>query len=204
VVVSCDEWNGRRVATVLGIEIVQGHRDDAGRYAPVVSVDARPFTIYGDQILAIPKNSMSSTGAVLSAEIMQRIDAVLDRALAGSTPSPRDPKRPPGHPYAGQVRFADLNIPGETDKPVVVISSEAYGAELGYALVIVCRQTSNPNRAHDFDVVLSPPHVGKVVVSSLVTIPVQDLRERTPSGSALSATERTQVMTVARRMLGLG
>ena len=204
VVVSCDEWNGRRVATVLGVEIAEGQSEDAGRYAPVVMVDGRPFTVYADQILPIPKDSMASTGAALSPEVMKHIDTVLDRALTGPATSPRDPNRPVGHPYPGQVRFADLHIPGQTEKPVVVISSEAYGAELGYALVIVCRQTSNPGNVHDFDVALSPPHIGKVVVSSLVTIQVEDLRERSPSGSALTPSERAQVMTAARRMLGLG
>lgn len=67
--------------------------------------------------------------------------------------------RPPGSraplaPYPGDIRFAELSIPGEGAKPVVVVSSETYASELGYDLFIVCRKTSNPAPARQFEVPL--------------------------------------------------
>jgi mRNA-degrading endonuclease toxin of MazEF toxin-antitoxin module len=111
--------------------------------------------------------------------------------------------RPAGHPYRGHIRFADLQIPGEKDKPVVVVSSEMYGDAVRFSLVLACRTTSNPANPHTFDVVLTS-QTGKVVCSDLRTVSVDDLRERTPQAQAVNATERDAIMATVRQMVGLG
>jgi mRNA-degrading endonuclease toxin of MazEF toxin-antitoxin module len=83
------------------------------------------------------------------------------------------------------------------DKPVVVVSSEAYGSELGFELVLACRVTSKPLHPHDFDVVLSSN--GKAICSDLRTIATQDLRERSTSTPAVLPKERDAIMATVRQ-----
>jgi mRNA-degrading endonuclease toxin of MazEF toxin-antitoxin module len=204
-IISCDEWNGRRVDAVLGMEVVTGHgADDGDRYAPLITVGGWLMTVYADTIWSVPKAGLTDRGLVLDNAALADVDQVLDRALsvASTRPPTAGVPRPGGYPYRGHVRFADLQIPGEKDKPVVVVSSETYGAELKFEVVLACRVTSNPGNVHDFDVVLRS-QTGKVVCSDLWTVPVWKLRERTTKAQAVSAKESAEIMAKVRRMVGL-
>ena len=201
-IISCDDWNRRRVTTLLGLEVSAGHGEKA-RFTSLITADGEPMTVYGDQVLPIPRAGLVDRGIELDARAMADVDEVLDMAL-GNLRAPRTAvPRPAGHPYRSHLRFADLHIPGEKDKPVVVVSSEMYGVAVGFSLVLACRVTSNPSDPHTFDVVLSS-QVGKVVCSDLRTISVDDLRERTTKAQAVNATEREAIMTTVRRIVGLG
>lgn len=125
VVISCDDWNRREVGELLGLELAVG--DGAGRYTPVIEVDSRRFKIYGEAIVRLPKQSLVRV-AVLAAEVMHVIDRVLLRALFDHEARPRVP-RPIQFPYPGQVRFAELDIPGEGEKLVVVVSTELFAID---------------------------------------------------------------------------
>jgi mRNA-degrading endonuclease toxin of MazEF toxin-antitoxin module len=204
-IISSDEWNRRGVDSVLGMEVVQGHDGEINSFTSLITAGGRPMTVYGDQIYPVPKAGLVDRGIELDAAAMADINRTLDRALSTATTRPPAQAvlpRPAGHPYRGHLRFADLQIPGEKDKPVVVVSSETYGAELGFELVLACRVTSNPNKPRDFDVVLQS-QTGKVVCSDLWTIPVWRLRERTPKAHAVSPREREAIMAAVRRMVGL-
>jgi len=200
-VVSCDDWNRRRVSEVLVVAVEEGHAEDAGNYAPLISLDGAPMTVYADDIFGVPRDALIGPAFRLDDEAMRDVDDALDRALSRHRP-PRGSSRPAGHPYPGQIRFADLDIPGEGPKPVVVVSSEAYGAELSFALVMACRVTSQPGHMHDYDVPLQS-QVGKVVCSDLRTVRAADLLERTTAQASVTPAERAAILTKARRVVGL-
>jgi mRNA-degrading endonuclease toxin of MazEF toxin-antitoxin module len=200
-VVSCESWNRRHVSSVLAVPLEDGHTQDSGSFAPLIDAEGSPMTVYADEIIGVQREDLTSLAFVLAPEALDDVDAALDRALSPERPPPGG-QRPPTHPYPGQIRFAELHIPGEGPKPVVVVSSEAYAAELEYALVMVCRKTSNPGNVHDFDVPLVS-QVGKVVCSDLRTVRTDDLLERTTNPYVVTATERQQILTKARAMVGL-
>ena len=204
-IISCDDWNRRRVNTLLGLDVVPGHVEKT-RYTSLIVVNGQPMTVYGDMIHGVPRAGLIDCGVDLDARAMADVDQLLDMSLdvSSSTPRPRVPHRPPRHPYRGHVRYADLLIPGEKDKPVVVVSSEGYGDAVEFELVLACQVTSNPNNPHDYDVVLTPPQNGKVVCSNLRSVPISRLRERTvKGGAAVNPADQKQIMTKVRQMVGL-
>lgn len=200
-VVSSDDWNRRRVASVLAVPIEYGFSETVSAYATVIEVDGERATIYAEEIVGVRREAFTELMFELDDDVQDDVDDALNRTLTAVTRATPG-RRPAGHPYPGQIRFADLHIEGEGDKPVVVVSSEAYGAALEYQLVIVCRKTSNPGNVHDYDVVLRS-QTGKVVCSDVRTVLSTDLRERTTGAAALSATEQRDVLRKVRRVLGL-
>ena len=48
-IISCDEWNARRVREVLGLQVVEGVSSGAGLYATVGEVGGQVYTVYADQ-----------------------------------------------------------------------------------------------------------------------------------------------------------
>lgn len=204
-VISSDDWNRRHVASVLAVPIeflAQGANPaDTGPYATVIDVQGRIAAIYADEIIAVRRDAFGEQVVELDGTTQGDVDESLRDALT-SDGSRTTSNRPKGHPYAGQIRFADLYIEGEGDKPVVVVSSEAYGAALEYALVIVCRKTSNPGNLHDYDVLLRS-QTGKVVCSDVRTVRSSDVRERTTTASALTTTEKRAVLAKVHKILGL-
>jgi hypothetical protein len=199
-VISCDDWNRRRVDDLLGLELVPG--SDRGPYSPVIEVAGQSRTIYGDTIIRLSKAGLVPTGSRLDDRALAEVDAVLERALFTTERPARTAGRPPRFPLAGQVRFANLHIEGQGEKPVVIVSTEVFAAESDYRFVIACRQTSNPNNPREFDVVLGSG--GKVICSSLQTVDARDLRERSPQGAAVTRVEREAIIEAVRRMVGLG
>jgi mRNA-degrading endonuclease toxin of MazEF toxin-antitoxin module len=199
VVISSDHWNRRDVHEVLGVELVP--EEDPGRYSPVIDVEGQTYTVAAEAIVRIPVAGFSRASAHLDEKTLGPIDVALEQALFGPARPTRGSARPPGFPYAGHIRFADLRIPGEGDKPVVIVSTEAFAADTDYELVIACRASSNARQVTQFDVALSAG--GKVVCSDLRTIPTRHLRERTTRAGAVTATERRAIMQAVRRMVGL-
>lgn len=197
--VSADDWNTRQVSDVIVAPVVDGHTHDAGRYAPLIDAGGHAMTVYVDELFGVPRTGLGKPVLRLDDLAMASVDEALGRAISQDRAS-RSVPRPSGHPYAGQMRFADLHIEHEGEKPIVVVSSEAFSAESGYTLVLVCRVTSRSQPVHDLDV---PLRQGKVVCSDLRTVAAEDIRERAPQQSALTPSERRAVQVAVRRLLAL-
>lgn len=111
-VVSCDDWNHRRVSEVLVVAVEEGHAEDAGNYSPLLSLGCAPMTAYVDDIFGVPRDTLTGPAFRLDDEAMLDVDDAIDRALSRHRP-PRGSSRPVGHPYPAQIRFADLNVPAK-------------------------------------------------------------------------------------------
>jgi mRNA-degrading endonuclease toxin of MazEF toxin-antitoxin module len=156
------------------------------------------MTIYADEIEPIPCDRINGPIGCLPVEIMDDVGDSLERAIFAAIPLvPR--QRPAKHPQRGQVRFADLQIDGQPDKPVLVISSESYSQSVEYEFVIACRVTSTVSKIHDFDVAIAG---GKVVCSDIYSVPSYRLSDRTIR-EALAPGTRSQIDERVRRILGL-
>lgn len=202
-VISCDDWNRKKVLNVIVLEIVDGHVDEGG-YALNLNVDGNDFTLFVDSLFGADVSDLIECEYTLDPEAMTAVDDLLDRSLAPTVPtaiSAPTGSRAPHAPYPGDIRFAELFIPGEGAKPVVIVSSETYASELGYDLFIVCRKTSNPAPARQFEVPLSQG--GKVVCSDVRTVSRHDLVTRTTNEHAVTRRERVAVLEATRTMLGL-
>lgn len=87
-VISCDDWNQRRVYNVLGLEIAPGHGNESGRFAPLIMVGDQPMTVYGDVIVSVPKDGLVDRRIELDDKAMVEVDRVLDLALTPSVAMP--------------------------------------------------------------------------------------------------------------------
>lgn len=123
---------------MLGLEIASAHGTESARFAPLIMVADQLMTVYGHVIVSVPREGLVDRHIELDTEDMAEVDQVLSLALTPSAPlSGSRAQRPSKHPRTGQIRFADLHVDGEGDKPVVVVSSETYGADLAFEFVLV-------------------------------------------------------------------
>ncbi|AYY13033.1 hypothetical protein EF847_10310 [Actinobacteria bacterium YIM 96077] len=138
-------------------------------------------TIVYDDVMLISKDDLVDAvwgvGDEILKDLGQHLAAILT-PTAGATPG----RRPRAYPQTREIRFADLHIEGEADKPVVVVSSEEYGERVGYVFVIACRVSSDSTKIRTFDVKLRSQN-GKVVCSHIQSVHRRDITYRTTTGA---------------------
>lgn len=199
-VVSSDAWNRSAVDEVLALAVVRGE-DDAGVYTPMAVVDGDVVTVWADTIVRVPVDGLDELMWRAPDGLMELVGEALDDALREQPAEPGLP-RPASFPGQGQFRHADLNIPGDGPKPVVVVSSDRFAQENGFEYVIVVRKTSSQGPARTFEVPLLTHGGGKAVCSDVRTIRAAALSSRR-FDKQVTAPEAAAITAAVRLMLGL-
>ncbi len=203
-VLSIDSYNRSGMRDVVALRVYNGDltEEDTVPYATVVSFEGEERTIFSDDLVVVSKLSLIEAVWHVGSDFLDGVAEDLSGIITpASAVAPA--RRLRGYPLARQIRFADLHIPGEADKPVVVISSEKYGEDVGYAFVVACRVSSDPTKIRKYDVELIS-QTGKVVCSAVQTVPLGELRDRTTRGAAaVSSKEAAEILAKVRALLGL-
>ncbi|GAB2451856.1 hypothetical protein GCM10027062_35840 [Nocardioides hungaricus] len=183
-VISIDSFNRGRMDAVECLAVYDGDRSDepGSAYAAVVEVEGEQRTVFFDDLFLAPKADLVEVRWKAPDELLDEAGSALREILSPQAATDPEPAAPSRFPQTGEIRFADLHIEGETDKPVVVISSEEYSRLVGHVFVVACRVTSNVTKVREFDVKLRS-QTGKVVCSHIQAVPLSDITYRSTPAS---------------------
>ena len=196
---SINEWNSRRVNSVLALDVAPWEEDYRSPLDFIFKLGEVKHAIYGWSVLSVDKNQLEYVIQSLGPNAMEGVAKALGGIFSKKSPTPAPNSK---YPQAGQVRFADLAIEGEGEKPVVIVSGSWFAQSYDFSLVVACRITSNGTRLFDFDVKLDK-QPGKVVCSDVMTLNMRHVRERSISTNVLSLEERSNVLKQVYRILGI-
>lgn len=208
-VLSVDALNHGRMRDVVCLQVDPGDQaDDAeSPYALVVEVSmdggVEERTIFLDELFLVAKEDLDRPVWVVPPDVLEEAESALEEILTPAAAPAGAPERPKGYPRTSEIRFADLHIPGEAEKPVVVVSSEAYGQLVGHAFVVACRVSSNSTTVREFEVKLRSQN-GKVVCSHVQTVRLGDITYRTTGGAShVTPAEADEIRRTVSSLLGL-
>lgn len=200
-VVTNDKWNAGRMREVLVLPV--DDVDDVtvrSIYDVIIDIDGTDHIIRVPQILPVAKVTLAECMGTLGASVMDVVDAALAETFMVTDPAPGGSKRPLGRPLAGQIRWAHL--PGVGRKPVVVVSTERYGHETNWTLVIVCRCSTSVPPVRRFEKRYGRGNT-KVVVGHAQAMNASTLLATGPPGSVLTGRELLEVRSTLAQILGL-
>lgn len=204
-VVSVDAHNRSRMRDVVCVGVYEGDltEQDASPYAAVVAVEGQEWTVFLDDLFVVAKDELADLRWAAPPELLSEAQDALREILTPAAATSTSPIKPVGYPRTNEVRFADLRIPGEQAKPVVVISSEEYGRLVEHAFVVACRVSSDTVKIRAYDVALRSQN-GKVVCSHVQSVRLADITFRTTPGAAhVSAKEGEEIRGRVFALLGL-
>lgn len=204
-VISVNEFNRSAMRDVVCLGVYAGDLtvEESSPYCDVVAVDGEPWTVFHDDLFVVRKDELEDLLWAAPGWLMTEAEKALRTIVTPQVATESGLAPPARYPRTGEIRFADLRIPGEPEKPVVVISSEEYGQLVDHVFVVACRVTSNTVKVRKFDVLLSS-QTGKVVCSHVQSVKLSHISFRSTRGaSRISATEAKAIREKVFALLGL-
>lgn len=204
-VISVNEFNRSAMYEVVCVGVYPGDltAEDDTPYADVVEVDGEFWTVFYDDLFVVVKNDLKDVLWTAPDEVMGALEDALREIVPPQETTQGDPATPALYPRTGEIRFADLHIPGEVSKPVVVISSEEYGQLVDHVFVVACRVTSNTVKVRKYDVQLRS-QIGKVVCSHVQSVKLSDITFRgAKSTRSVTDPEAHEIRAKVFALLGL-
>lgn len=203
VVITNDRWNAGRMDNVIVLPV--DPYDPAATYTSydsVVELEGETIVVLASQLLPLHRDHLATGPIKFDDDTMAAIGAALTPMFT-STATKRDMRRPLRRAYPGQLRWADLHIPGEGQKVALVVSTEDYGRQTGWQLIVVCRTTTSMAKVRRFEVPFGHRGDTKVVVHHVQAVPAVWLTERNARDAAVGSKELADVRAQLSDLLGL-
>lgn len=203
-VISSDKFNAMNMKEVLALPLMDLDRSSysAGRHVafgiPNKFGGQLQLMIDCHSILNLARAQFKSLEFEHLKLVMPKVETLLKSFFepqARLTPPPRN------FPAAGQMKMADLSIPGNSDKPVIILSNANFGQTVGWNELVLCRKTSGQAK-RAFEVPLQITG-GSAVVHDLRTWPLDRIKVRAAFNSSVAPAEKVKIFKALYELLGL-
>lgn len=201
-IVSGDHWNGLRKNSVVVAPVEPGEPETP--FDVPLDLGGEDHVIYADTLQQLKRvdlgQQVANAGSAVMGVVDERLEEVLgDRPVASGVWPKLFPRR-------GDYRHVDLQLPGEASKPHIVVSCDAFAAEVEHAHAVLVRKGTSGVPPMAYEVPLAGrgagDGIGKVMCWDIRTVRASRLIVR-PGDSALTGPVQAEVHKQVRLMLGL-